>query len=153
MLLVVLPLLSRVLTKNFGVNPVKRDLGLARLSAVFITCGSLLLAVADVPWVLMLALAVFGLSSGYGAQCRALITALVEPHMLATVNTTMSMTGTVLAMIGTPAIGWLLGEGFDMGGAWQGLPYFVFTLIGLFMVAALCLFQIPADLDYVEERI
>ena len=153
MLLLILPFGSWVMTKRFGINPVKRDLQLARISSAFIILGSLLLAVAQVPWMLILALVVFGLSAGYSSQCRAVITALVEPHMLATVNTTMSMVETVLSLIGTPAIAWLLGKGLEKGGAWQGLPYFVFALVGLIVATALSLFKIPASLTHIEDRL
>lgn len=153
MLLVVLPLLSTVLTRKLGMGSIKRDLNLARLSSLFLAGGSLLLAIAGVPWLLLLSLVVFGLSAGYGSQCRALITALVKPHMLATVNTALGTIETVLALVGTPVIGWLLGRGMELGGLWMGLPYLVFTMIGLFVTTALFLFRVPGGAARAEHSV
>lgn len=72
-------------------DPLRRDLLLSRISVLFVIGGSLLTAFAPVPWLFVISLVITSLGVGFSTLCRALLNAIVEPHILATLNTTVSM--------------------------------------------------------------
>ncbi|KAH7126377.1 COP9 signalosome complex subunit 2 [Dactylonectria estremocensis] len=121
-LLVILPLASLLIEKRYNYGPLHRDLFLSRVSISFLAVGVLLMTFAAAPWLFITSLVIASLGNGFAALCRALLNAVVEPHTLATLNTTISLSEMLIALISGPATGWLLSKGMDLGGAWQGLP-------------------------------
>ncbi|KAL6872146.1 major facilitator superfamily domain-containing protein [Trichoderma novae-zelandiae] len=142
-LLVVLPISSSILTKRFGYGPISRDLLLARVSVVVFIIGSILTALADVPWLFICSMVISNLGWGINTLCRALLNAVVEPHTIATLNTTMSTMETLMGFIGSPVMGWLLSRGMELGGMWMGLPYIATTALGCGVMVALYAVRIP----------
>jgi MFS family permease len=138
-LLVLLPLSSHILIKRFRHNSISRDLFLARASIAIFIVGSLLTALAGVPWLFIGAMVVTNIGVGVSSLCRALLNAFVEPHTIATLNTTMSTMETLMGFVGAPVMGWLLSRGMELGGVWMGLPYFATTLLGVGVLVALLL--------------
>jgi MFS family permease len=142
-LLVVLPISSAILTKRFGFGPLSRDLFLARASIVVFIMGSILTALADVPWLFICSMVISYLGWGFTTLCRALLNAVVEPHTIATLNTTMSTMETLMGFIGSPVMGWLLSRGMELGGMWMGLPYIATTALGFGVMVAIYAARIP----------
>ncbi|CAH0019952.1 unnamed protein product [Clonostachys rhizophaga] len=142
LLLGILPLSTHVILKYSSINRMKLDVYLARTSAVLLTLAMFAMGLADTEWELICALIIYGLSQGFSAQMRVLITAMVEPHMVATVNTTMSTLQSVMVIITTPLIGWLLGRGMEIGGVWTGLAYIVLAAMGCLVSIILCLLRL-----------
>lgn len=140
----VLPVASSVLTKRFRYSPINRDLFLARVSIIVFIIGSILTAVADVPWLFICAMVITSLGQGISTLCRALLNAVVEPHTIATLNTTMSTVETLMGFIGSPVMGWLLSRGIELGGMWMGLPYIATSLLGVAVMVAIFLVRIPS---------
>lgn len=136
-LLVLLPISSSILSKRFRFDSISRDLFLARASIVVFIAGSLLTALAGVPWLLICAMVVTNIGVGVSSLCRALLNAVVEPHTVATLNTTMSTMETLVGFLGAPVMGWLLSRGMELGGVWMGLPYLATTLLGVGVMTAL----------------
>ena len=149
-LLVLLPAVSMYMLKGLGMNPFRRDLYLFRFSTVLLTAGCFLMALANQPWMMITSQMVYGMSSGYGPQARALVTALVEPHMLATLNTTLSALEGIMALIAAPGIGWLLGKGLEKGGMLVGLPYLVLAALAFLAMVTACLLKVPREMMRVE---
>lgn len=143
-LLVVLPVASNIMTTRFHYNAIRRDLLLARISIVVFIIGSTLTAVAGVPWLFICSMVITNLGQGMGTLCRALLNAVVEPHTIATLNTTMSTMETLMGFIGSPVMGWLLSRGMELGGFWMGLPYLATTLLGVCVMVAIYLVRIPS---------
>ncbi|KAM5361533.1 hypothetical protein ACJZ2D_013041 [Fusarium nematophilum] len=139
-LLVVLPLASILLNKRYPSQPLRRDLLLTRVSLLFVSSGSLLMSVAAVPWLFVVSLVVMSFGNCFNALSRALLNAIVEPHTIATLNTTISLIEMVMGLLGAPAMGWLLSRGMELGGAWLGLPFLVTT--GLALGATIMLFAL-----------
>jgi MFS family permease len=136
-LLVILPISSSILNKLFHFNSIKRDLYLARASIVVFIAGSLFTALAPVPALFVCAMVITNIGVGVSSLCRALLNAVVEPHTVATLNTTMSTIETLVGFVGAPVMGWLLSRGMELGGVWMGLPYFATTLLGVAVMTAL----------------
>ncbi|KAF7546054.1 hypothetical protein G7Z17_g8707 [Cylindrodendrum hubeiense] len=155
-LLIILPLASVLITKRYNYGPLQRDLFLSRISSLFLVSGVLLMTVAAAPWLFVTSLVITSLGNGFSTLCRALLNAVVEPHTVATLNTTISLVEMLIALISGPAMGWLLSEGMDLGGAWQGLPFLVLTALAIGMTAAVFVFKIPTgvaqyDFEYEED--
>lgn len=142
-LLGILPLLSRLLTRRRAMAVAPRDLLLSRGSVLLMTAGSLLTAVAAAPWVLFAAMVVYHLGSGFSPQLRALLASLVEQDSLATLNTTLATAETLMGLAGVPALGWLLAKGFELGGGWMGLPFLLSTALAALAAAAMFAFTLP----------
>lgn len=142
LLLVILPLSTHLILKRFNIVRLKLDMYFARTSAILFTAALLGMGLANTEWELICALVVYGLSQGYSAQVRLLITAMVEPHMVATVNTTLSTLESVMLVITIPVVGWLLGKGLEIGGFWMGLPYMALAAMGGLTSLTLCLLRV-----------
>lgn len=143
MLLVILPAGSWVLANKRRVGPLNRDLILARISLIFVIAGSFLTAVAPTVWLFITALIVTSLGTGFPTLCRALLNAVVEPHTVATLNTTVSMMETVMGLVSSPVLGWLLSKGMELGGVWMGLPYLVCAGLAALTGVMILAFRLP----------
>ncbi|KAI8673090.1 hypothetical protein NCS56_00774100 [Fusarium sp. Ph1] len=128
-LLVVLPVASHLLngTSRFRSRPVNRDLVLARISLVFVSFGGLLMAFSGGPWLFIISLIITSFGHGFNALCRAVLNAVVEPHTIATLNTTITLIEMIMGLVAAPATSWLFSRGMDLGGAWMGLPFLAIT--------------------------
>ncbi|OAA36648.1 MFS transporter [Metarhizium rileyi] len=142
-LLLLLPAASRVLVNKRRVGPLGRDLILARISLLFLIAGSFLTAFAPTAWLFITALITTSLGAGFSTLCRALLNALVEPHTVATLNTTVSMMETAMGLISSPVLGWFLSKGIELGGVWTGLPYLVCAALAAITGAMMLVFRLP----------
>jgi MFS family permease len=124
-----------------------RDLVLARTSIIFGTIGSALIAFAAVPWLFIVSYVIYSCGAGFSPVCRGLLVAIVEPHMLATLNTTISTANSVMGLVLIPAFGWLLGRGFELGGVLDGLPFIVIFGSTMLITVAVFLWRVPAGMD------
>ncbi|KAG5927132.1 hypothetical protein E4U42_002543 [Claviceps africana] len=95
MLLIAAYTLSRPTQINQLLNML-HDLLLSRLSVLFLISGSLLTAFAASPGMFITSLVITNLGSGFPTLCRALLNAIVEPHAVATLNTTVSAMETIM---------------------------------------------------------
>jgi MFS family permease len=143
----ILPLTSSLLTSRAGLDPLTRDLYLLRASAVCITLGAAFMSFSVTPPIFIVSLVMYSLGQGYFGICRALLIAIVEPHMIATLNTTIGTVQSIVGSVGVPAIGWLVGRGFDWGGLGSGLPYMVVFGITVVMTVALFLWKVPREFE------
>lgn len=145
LLLGILPLASLFLTRRLGYDVLIRDLTLARFSIAVTVVGSLITAIASVPWLLVTGLIITSLGNGFGVQCRAMLNGIVDPHTLATLNTTISTLETFVGFLSAPALGWLLSRGLELGGLWMGLPYLVTTATAGLAMIAMLIYRVPTE--------
>ncbi|XP_044721311.1 major facilitator superfamily domain-containing protein [Hirsutella rhossiliensis] len=151
-LLVVIPAASSILVKHCGYDAQLRDLVLSRASIILVVVGGYMQALAAVPWLFVLSLIITSLGGGFTPLCRALLSAIVEPHMVATLNTTLSTMETLVSLVGAPALGWLLSHGFELGGPWLGLPYLVTAGCSTLVLATVFAFGNPDESAKVPEE-
>ncbi|KAF2089929.1 MFS general substrate transporter [Saccharata proteae CBS 121410] len=124
-LVLVLPLATRHLVHKYHHPPPSADLLLARLSAVALTTGFLLIGLAPS---LPLLIAVLPVEvAGYGVMIlvRSVATSLVERHHIARLYTVLSVCEVAGMMAWSPLIAKLLETGLRVGGVAMGLPFFV----------------------------
>lgn len=146
-----MPLASNALTKRFGRGPLARDLFLARASIVFATVGTLLVSLAPVPHLFIPALIIYSCGVGFPVLVRALLNAVVEPHTVATLNTTISTVEALMGLLSAPAMGWLLSKGMDLGGMWMGMPYMVAAGLAAAVLVVAFFFRLPAGVAQAHE--
>ena len=133
-LLVGLPLATTLMARCGVSDAFRRDLYLLRASATLLCIGCLLFGLAPDGGTMVASQVVYGMSLGYSAQARALVTALVEPHMLATLNTALATLEGIMDVVAAFGLGWLLTKGLELGGQLEGLPYLVLGGVALLAV-------------------
>jgi MFS family permease len=131
-------------SRRYKSRPVARDLLLARITITIMAAGCLLMGVASVPWLFVISLITVSIGNSFVALSRALINALVEPHTIATLNTTTSLIEVIMGLT-APAMSWLLGRGFELGGQWMGLPFMVTSLMAIATAVMLFIVKLPAS--------
>lgn len=137
--LVILPLCSHILVSprfRLRYRPETKDLFLARISAVLLVVGSLLLAWPSFG-AAVCGLIVFVMGSGFQSLCRALVTTLVDAEHTARLYTLIGVVQAGSSLSSGPVIAWLFGQGLHMGGYWVGLPYLgvaILCCVGAFAV-------------------
>lgn len=102
------------------------------------------MGLASVPWLFVISLITVSIGNSFVALSRALINALVEPHTIATLNTTISLIEVIMGLT-APAMSWLLGRGFELGGQWMGLPFLVTSLMAMATAVMLFIVKLPAS--------
>ncbi|RKK74196.1 hypothetical protein BFJ69_g8645 [Fusarium oxysporum] len=144
--LIILPVTSDFLNKSrrYKSRPVARDLLLARIAITIMAAGCLLMGLASVPWLFVISLITVSVGNSFVALSRALINALVEPHTIATLNTTISLIEVIMGLT-APAMSWLLGRGFELGGQWMGLPFLVTSLMAMATAVMLFVVKLPTS--------
>ncbi|KAK7745877.1 hypothetical protein SLS53_002595 [Cytospora paraplurivora] len=119
-LLVGLPQLGKFLTSStmpFNLSPPRKDLVLARLSALCITTGALLMAGNVLP-IITAGQVILTLGDGLIPLCRSIITSFVDAEHFSTVYTLISMTETVGAVGTGPTLAGLFSAGIKLGDCW-----------------------------------
>ncbi|GJC82700.1 efflux pump ustT [Colletotrichum liriopes] len=145
MLLAVLPALGWYITKRTGVHPLVRDLWLIRLTGVLLSLGCFMVAIAFAPWFFIAALIIFSLGTAYTNICRAVLNAIVEPHTIGTLNTTISWVEQMSLLVSAPIISGLLKAGNAAGGVWIGLPYMAATIIAIGGTIIVFMYRLPGE--------
>ncbi|CAM1506121.1 Fc.00g057620.m01.CDS01 [Cosmosporella sp. VM-42] len=151
-LLVILPMSSKLISKFSKLGPMQRDLQLTRVSMIFTTVGCLFMALAGTSWLFITSIIIYSLGNGFIPLCRALLNSVVEPHTVATLNTTIALIELLMGLVSGPAMGWLLSRGLDLGGAWLGLPFLVSTGLAVCITVAVSAFRIPTGVAQAHEE-
>lgn len=128
MLLVVLPGASRLLVKRAGVSAVEHDVLIGKASLIMCMLGSFLAIWAASPWLFSITLVIFCSGLGFAPLSRAILSSIVEPQAMATLNAVLSTGDAIASAAGLSFGAWLLGKTMELGIKWQGLHYlFVFS--------------------------
>lgn len=148
-LLVVFPLTSKFLLDRLRYSPASKDLALARGSIIVWTFGAVLLATAfNVPMVII-ATCFFAMGNGFSATVRSLVTSLVSPTHVATLNTAVGVMLALGGVIAGPMLALTFKAGLNAGHRWIGLPWwFVAALLAMSAIAVYCVRLTPHYLTY-----
>ncbi|KAJ4016281.1 hypothetical protein NW752_003403 [Fusarium irregulare] len=144
--LIILPVTSDSLNKSrrYKSRPIARDLLLSRISITIMAVGLLLMGIAGTPWLFVISLIMVSIGNSFVALSRALLNALVEPHTIATLNTTVSLIEVMMGLT-APAMSWFLAKGIEMGGSWMGLPFVVVGLLAMVTTGMLFAIKLPSS--------
>ncbi|CAJ2504406.1 Uu.00g118000.m01.CDS01 [Anthostomella pinea] len=133
--LAVLPMVSWLLVTKAGLTPVVKDLWLGRGSVFGLSIGSLLVAFAATPAMLVFALVVLSLGFSFPYIIRSVLNTLVDEQYVGTLNATIGLCEKIGIMVASPIMSSLLKKGMELGDGWMGLPFFFAA--GVFSVSAL----------------
>ena len=145
LLLVILPYLSTVLVKTYGLNDQKKDLYLARVSQVLIALGWTLLAASPNWPAAGISSAVTSLGQGSMLMVRSFLASIVPTYHIATVYSIIGMWDALGTMVGAPLLAKLYRYGMELGSDWSGLPFYFVGLLSFSFACLLCLVQIRVD--------
>lgn len=95
------------------------------------------------PWLFIISLVITSFGHGFNALCRAVLNAVVEPHTIATLNTTITLIEMLMGLVAAPATSWLFSRGMDLGGAWMGLPFLAVTGLTVGVCVMMFIVRVP----------
>lgn len=127
MFLAIQPWITHFLTK-LGMSGQKRDLILARSSAVLMALGWSGIGLAPNTVLFALGMFVATLGNGFPVFIRSFLTGLVEPNKVAELYTAIGIIDTIGLMFAGPIFAWLFERGLELGGSAIGLPFMIFCL-------------------------
>lgn len=128
---IVLPLLTKFLTpERSGMSAYRRDLFLARGSALFLCVGFLVLAGPNVGFVVV-GLVIVTLGSGLAALCRSMMTNFVDSRHTSRLFTMLSIFETLVSLPAGPLFAWAFSAGMRLEGFLYGLPFLILAVLGL----------------------
>ncbi|RMY98905.1 hypothetical protein D0864_04220 [Hortaea werneckii] len=110
-----------------------KDLWLAKISICLLTMSFVAFAFAPRVWVIALGLSLYTLGTGFNTFARSLVSVLVEPTMIGTLYTMISVMDTLGSLSAGPLVAEAFKWGMHLGGIWHGLPYmlsFAFCSLG-----------------------
>ncbi|KAI4592928.1 hypothetical protein KJ359_010180 [Pestalotiopsis sp. 9143b] len=122
-LVLILPALTQLLTTRFKVSVIRRDAWIARLTGLAGVIGALLIALAATSEILILGLITFAIHGGMTPVLRSLLSNMVEPRYLGTMNSLLGILEMIGLMVGAPALFASFRRGFEIGGDLIGLPF------------------------------
>ncbi|KAI7553027.1 hypothetical protein KC331_g1507 [Hortaea werneckii] len=109
-----------------------KDFWLAKLSICLLTISFVAFAFAPRASVIALGLLLYTLGTGFNTFARSLVSVLVEPTMIGTLYTMISVMDTLGSLSAGPFVAEAFKWGIHWGGVWQGLPYMLsFAFCGL----------------------
>ncbi|KAH8896378.1 MFS general substrate transporter [Thozetella sp. PMI_491] len=123
-LMAILPALGEFLTTRLKMSSTRKDIWIARITGLAGIFGSLLIAFAAQIDILILGLIVLAFNNGMPAVIRSLLSGMVEPDHLGALNSVIGVLEMVGLMLAAPSLFQSLRLGFELGGAWIGLPFF-----------------------------
>lgn len=139
--MVVLPTTAWVLDRR-GRSPLQRDVFLARASSIFAFLGAIFIAFAPVGWFCVLALIVYSFSCGFSPLFRSILSIIVEPHTIGALNTVIATVESIVGLISSTPLAWMLNRGMDLGGVWIGLPFMFTALLAALSAMGLFVFRL-----------
>ncbi|KAI5197890.1 MFS general substrate transporter [Aureobasidium subglaciale] len=134
--LLILPQLSRYLLSRLHYTPLRKDLVLARSTAIILAIGLLFAAGPSLPLVLTgLLLTTIGASST--TICRSMAVQFVDPGHIASMYTLLNLLNLAGAILASPLLAGTFVLGMKWSGVWQGLPYMCLGALGVVSAVAL----------------
>ena len=76
---------------------------------------------------------------------RSLLSAFVEAHHQAILNSLLGLFQSLGVMLAGPVLFGALQVGIDMGGAWIGLPFIIAAICGACATLMVFIYRLPAD--------
>lgn len=137
--LAIIPGASHLLTRPRGpaLSTRAKDYLLALISAYAMVIGCILLAFSPPLELVLTALAIFSIGSGFMGLCRALLTELVPKDQVASLYAAVGVVEILGSIMGGPVLAKLYGIGLKLGGLWRGGPFWVVAVVGMYCIGAL----------------
>lgn len=148
-LLVLIPISSKILLVTCSMSNAQKDLILVRGSATLLTIGTLLLGISEVSSVAVFSFVIFALGNGFTTVSKSLLTTFGPHEMAGTLLSAMNVSAALGAVIAGPLITVTFNLGLEWGGAWIGTPLFFITLLYVLTLASVCIMKASEDSKHV----
>lgn len=122
-------------SQSGGVDTHHRDLGLLRVTSLFVVIASLILGLAPTLPVFIFGLVILALGTGFVSLIRTLMSLYVDPEHRSRLFGIISMIEIIGSIYARPMLAELFSMGMKMGGQWIGLPYY--GVMALFAVTTI----------------
>ncbi|KAK7932610.1 mfs multidrug protein, partial [Apiospora marii] len=142
-LLLIIPLLTKVLLSRFGVTTSRKDLLLLRVSAALMTIGTLLLCISNGTVLVVISLVVFALGNGFVTVGKSLLMTLGPAEIAGTLFSAMNLSASVGAVVAGPLIAVAFDWGLKQGGFWLGAPLLLVALLYWLTLVSVCAIRVP----------
>jgi hypothetical protein len=142
-LLIIVPLVRKTLTRKFGLSNTHTDLFLVRVSAALLTAGTLLLSISNSSALAILSFVIFALGNTFATIGKSLLTTFGPPQMAGTLLATMNVSASLGAVIAGPIITVSFSWGLKQGGIWVGAPLFLVSLLYALTLGSVCSIRLP----------
>lgn len=139
-LLFILPGFSKLLMSPslpFRYSAAKKDLVLAKCSAVFMIFGFLLIGGPTVP-IVFIGIIIATLGDGLAPLSRSLLTAYIDPQHTSRIFTLVGIVEALGSIYAGPALAGFFTVGMRWQGSWLGLPYFWLAFQCTLLAFGLC---------------
>ncbi|KAK8131706.1 hypothetical protein PG984_008144 [Apiospora sp. TS-2023a] len=151
-LLVIIPVLTKVVLSRFGVATSRKDLLLLRPSAALMTTGTLLLCLSNGSVLVVLSPVVFALGNGFSTVGKSLLMTLGSAEMAGTLLSAMNLSASVGAVLAGPLIAVAFDWGLKQGGFWLGAPLLPVPLLYALTLVSVCAIKVPEKSQQVEDE-
>jgi hypothetical protein len=125
----IIPGISYYLTERLHFSSKEKDLSIARVSAVLLVIGFLLMAFSPTIGLTIFGLVIVTLGTGFASLVRSLIATLVDKEHVARLYAIVAVVETSSALAASPALAGLYALGLKWKGHWIGLPFFGVAII------------------------
>ncbi|KAF8537766.1 major facilitator superfamily domain-containing protein [Trichophaea hybrida] len=143
-----LPVLTSLIITKWKMSTTERDLYISRTSACLVTLGFLGIAIAPNPSLMIIALIVDTLGSGFGASTRSLATTMVHPSNIGKLYTSIAVFDTLGALVGGPSMSLAFQWGIKLGGGWIGLPFLVLAILSTVVTVVVFMVRLAPTASY-----
>ncbi|KAL3469727.1 major facilitator superfamily domain-containing protein [Aspergillus californicus] len=123
--LLVMPALSRLITKKTTLSALHKDQRLSQLSGILLSIGLAMIALAAIPAWYITGLVISALGAGFFVFARSLVTQLVTPAQRSTLYAAIAVMQSVGSLVAGPLLASLFRAGLTMGRDKMGLPFLV----------------------------
>jgi hypothetical protein len=145
LLVVILPLATKLLLGKLGLSNMRKDLSLAKASMLLLTIGSFTIAASPTIALLTASLITYTLGTGFALFIRSLATSLVEPDQVGRLYSAMTVFDAFGQMTAGPILAELFHIGIKRGKVFSGLPFLVGGVFHGLVLAVLWLIKLPGQ--------
>ncbi|WPH01526.1 MFS general substrate transporter [Acrodontium crateriforme] len=135
---IIIPFISKMMTKNFSIEAQRKDLYIARASALITSLGWLFVAISPNLIAFSLSLVICTLGAGCMIVLRSYLTSLVPTQNVARLFTLTSVVDILGNMGGQPLLAMLFKKGMALGDGWIGLPFLFVSVAFAITFVLLC---------------
>ncbi|KAF2277336.1 putative MFS transporter [Westerdykella ornata] len=141
--LAVFPATDAWLIQKMGWQAKIKDRRMAKLTIFLIAISFIFLALAPQVWLILIGLIIYAVGSGFNTFTRSLVSSLVDPAMIGTLYSTLSVADTTGSLLAGPLVATTYKLGMQLGGIFHGMPYML--SFGLCAIAALVMSRLKLN--------
>jgi hypothetical protein len=145
LLILILPLVTKLLLGRLKFSNMRKDLTLARVSMLLLTIGSFTIAASPNVAFLSVSLIIYTLGTGFALFVRSLATSLVEPDQVGRLYSAITVFDAFGQMTAGPILAEIFHIGLEKSKVLSGLPFFVGGIMHGLVLLVVLLVKVPEE--------